>query len=423
MSEAPTPIDWIQCELGELTEIILGGTPSTEIPDFWGGTIPWMSSGDVHMKIIDNVPGRITKRGLESSNARLVSPPTVAVALAGQGKTRGTVALVRTTLSTNQSVALLRPIDERLDARFLYYNLDHRYEELRNRSMGGGRAGLSGGVLAKVPIALPPRSAQQRIADMLDSLDTQVRLTSRIIAKLEQVGLGLMNDLLSRGVDRSGRIRPIGSFETRNSDAGSFPASWTVVRLDQIADVERGKFGHRPRNDPMYLGGPFPFIQTGDIAAMEGGVIVDASQSLSHLGAAVSRSFPAGTIAVTIAANIADTAMLGQSMYFPDSVVGVRVWPPNRGEYVQFVLRAAKPRLEARAPQSAQRNINLQDLRPLQVPLPEPAEQARICAVMKAHSDAVLAEREALAKIKAQKAAILGDLLTGRVRIPAEVAS
>src|SRR3954467_4710314 len=115
MSENSTPSDWLQCELGELTEIILGGTPSTEVPAFWGGTIPWMSSGDVHMKIIDDVPGRITKLGLESSNARLVSPPTVAVALAGQGKTRGTVALVQATVSTNQSVALLRPIDERLD--------------------------------------------------------------------------------------------------------------------------------------------------------------------------------------------------------------------------------------------------------------------------------------------------------------------
>ena len=196
-----------------------------------------------------------------------------------------------------------------------------------------------------------------------------------------------------------------------------------MVRLDQIADVDRGKFGHRPRNDPMYLSGPFPFIQTGDIAAADGGVIVNTSQSLSSLGAAVSRRFSTGTIAVTIAANIADTAILGRPMYFPDSVVGVLVHAPHRLEYVQFVLRAAKAGLEARAPQSAQRNINLQDLRPLEVPLPEPAEQSRICEAMEAHSELVAVERAALGKLFTQKTALLDDLLTGRVRVPDEVMS
>ncbi|TKA12085.1 restriction endonuclease subunit S [Actinacidiphila oryziradicis] len=321
----------------------------------------------------------------------------------------------------------IRVDSSRIDARWLSFVLlaPRVASEIKGLATGtsGSMKNIARSSLLGIDILLPPIREQRRIAETLVALDDQIQLASKVIAKLEQAGRGLMEDLLSRGVDITGRLRPAESFETQTRDDKSFPASWIIVRLDQIAEVERGKFGHRPRNDPMYLNGPFPFIQTGDIAAVEGGVILDASQSLSHLGAAVSRKFAAGTIAVTIAANIADTAMLGRPMYFPDSVVGVSVYEPHRAEYVQLVLRAAKPRLESRAPQSAQRNINLQDLRPLDVPLPDPAEQRRICQVMKAHANAVAVERDALEKLLKKKAALLDDLLSGRVRVPQEAMS
>src|SRR2546423_904886 len=82
------PPRWIEANLGSVASITLGGTPPTEIAGFWGGEIPWMSSGDVHLRRISEVSGRISDAGLRASNATLVDPPAVAVALAGQGKTR-----------------------------------------------------------------------------------------------------------------------------------------------------------------------------------------------------------------------------------------------------------------------------------------------------------------------------------------------
>jgi len=277
---------WREECLGDLVDVHLGGTPSTTVAAFWGGDVPWMASGDVHAKTIDDVPGRITRSGLASSNAQLVEPPTVAIALAGQGKTRGTVAYVRSPISTNQSVALLRPRNSSIDARFLFHNLGHRYEELRNWSLGGGRAGLSRRVLATIPIALPGPDEQTRIAKVLDSIDEQIATTRAQIDKRRGIARGLLDELVAQKV-------------------------WPTARLDSVATVDRGKFTHRPRNDPSYLGGPYPFIQTGDVSAASGGVISEASQSLSEKGARVSNVFPASTIAVTIAANIADTALLG----------------------------------------------------------------------------------------------------------------
>ncbi|WP_275293445.1 restriction endonuclease subunit S [Amycolatopsis sp. La24] len=421
----PTVVDWPSRTVGDLTTLLRRGTAPVYVDES-----DVMAIGQRCVTDAD-FDGSRSRPHSAKPMSNVVIPQTgdVLINSTGAGTIGRSVVFQEdgARYIVDGHVTVARPREKDLVGRWLNDILrspqGQRYLEARCYAGSTNQIELSSSAFAAMPVAVPSVDEQRRVAEVLDALDAQIRLTSRVIAKLEKAGHGLMNDLLSRGVDQNGHTRPTGSFEMRTSNAGSFPANWTVVRLDQIAEVERGKFGHRPRNDPMYLGGPFPFIQTGDIAAAAGGEIVDASQSLSHLGAAVSRSFPAGTIAVTIAANIADTAMLGQPMYFPDSVVGVAVRPPNRAEYVQFVLRAAKPRLEARAPQSAQRNINLQDLRPLEVPLPDPAEQARICAVMKAHSDVVLAERKSLAKTKAQKAAILADLLTGRARVPAEAAS
>lgn len=187
---------WSVERISNVADIVLGGTPSTAVGAYWGGDIPWMSSGDVHAKRIGDVAGRITQRGLASSNAQLVDPPAVAIALAGQGKTRGTVAFVQDRLSTNQSVALIRPRDNRLDARYLFHNLDSRYEELRRQSMGDGRAGLSAAVLGRLIIEFPPRPEQFRLANILDSLDTRISASKRAIAKLRRVQEGLVNELI-----------------------------------------------------------------------------------------------------------------------------------------------------------------------------------------------------------------------------------
>ena len=94
MSDLNIPFDhpWQEDVLGNIGNVVVGGTPRTSVGKYWNGDVPWMVSGDVHLKRITNVSGRITDLGLRSSNATLVAPPAVAVSLAGQGKTRGTVA-------------------------------------------------------------------------------------------------------------------------------------------------------------------------------------------------------------------------------------------------------------------------------------------------------------------------------------------
>jgi len=146
------------------------------------------------------------------------------------------------------------------------------------------------------------------------------------------------------------------------------PKHWPIATLAELGDLDRGISRHRPRNDPALLGGPHPLVQTGEVAN-SGGYIRTFNASYSDLGLAQSKLWPAGTLCITIAANIGKTGILEFDACFPDSVVG---FTSNSAtvDYVRVWLGFLQATLEREAPQSAQKNINLTLLRGLPVPMP-----------------------------------------------------
>jgi type I restriction enzyme S subunit len=159
------------------------------------------------------------------------------------------------------------------------------------------------------------------------------------------------------------------------------PCQWVWTTLPAIGELARGKSRHRPRNDhSLYAGGNVPLIQTGDVARANG-VVKTHSAMYNAKGVEQSRLWPAGTMCITIAANIADSATLGFDACFPDSVVGfIPEFPELDVRYFEFFLRTAKSHLEDFAPSTAQKNINLEILGLLSVPLPPANEIRRIVA-------------------------------------------
>lgn len=156
---------------------------------------------------------------------------------------------------------------------------------------------------------------------------------------------------------------------------------WQTKTLETLATVERGRFSARPRNDPQYYGGATPFIQTGDVSSANG-VLRTWSQTLNAKGVAVSKVFPAGTIFVTIAANIGDTAISTFDAACPDSVVAVRPRSDVDRDWLYQALSFKKDILDSFATQNAQKNINLEILRPLPFDTPLLAEQRRIAEIL-----------------------------------------
>ena len=136
---------WVENTIGSIfPNVTAGATPSTTEPKYWGGDVRWMNSGELNLKKVYEVQGRITQLGLNNSSTKILPKRCVLVGLAGQGKTRGTVAMNFVELCTNQSIAAIHPNESVFDSDFLYHNLDGRYDELRRISAGdGGRGGLN----------------------------------------------------------------------------------------------------------------------------------------------------------------------------------------------------------------------------------------------------------------------------------------
>ncbi len=176
--------------LGEVTvDIYSGATPSKEKREYWvNGTIPWMSSGEVNLGQVYEVEGRITQLGYDKCSTKMVPEGSVVIALAGQGKTRGTVAILRTSVCTNQSLAALVPQKEIVSGEYLYYYLKTQYAKLREVSAGDGtRGGLNLKMLKAYKVVIPSHKAQDQIVSILDRFDTLTNdLTSGLPAEMEK---------------------------------------------------------------------------------------------------------------------------------------------------------------------------------------------------------------------------------------------
>ena len=299
------------------------------------------------------------------------------------------------------------PLDGKVDLRWAYHLLAR--QDLSRLNSATGVPGLNRDDVYAIRILFPPFAEQRAIADVLDSIDAAIERTDDVIAATEHLRDALLHDLLTRGVP---------GWHSTWKDApgiGTVPASWEVVRLGDVAEVERGKFAHRPRNEPRFYGGTIPFIQTGDIV-QAGGRIKEHTQTLNGEGLAISRLFPAGTIVMTIAANIGETAIATYPVAFPDSLVGITANQVDTS-FLEYFLRTQKERLRAAAPESAQKNINLENLRPMAVSYPPLEEQQAIAGMLDAVDDAIERARGERASLQGLKASASGALLTGRVRV------
>lgn len=218
------PKDWDVKRIGDFTDSSAGGTPSTLISEYWGGPIRWMNSGELNNKKIYEVEGRITDIGLKNSSTKIIPANSVLIGLAGQGKTRGTVAINRVELCTNQSIAAIFPSDSFVPD-YLYFNLDSRYEELRGLSTGGeGRGGLNLSIIRKLFIPFPEKTEQSVIAEALSDVDDLIALLHLAIAKKRNIKTATMQALLT------GKKRLPG-----------FNKKWKINKLSDLAYFLKGR--------------------------------------------------------------------------------------------------------------------------------------------------------------------------------------
>ena len=195
-----------------------------------------------------------------------------------------------------------------------------------------------------------------------------------------------------------------------------FDGDWLAATLENLAEVERGKFSVRPRNDPRYFGGEMPFVQTGDVTGSDV-YLKGYSQTLNTDGIRVSKVFPADTILITIAANIGDTTITKYPVACPDSVVAIQ---PKREKantiFLKNIIDLQKDNLDSQATQNAQKNINLQVLKPLELIVPSKEEQTKIASFLSAVDEKISQLTQKYELLSQYKQGMMQKLFSQQIR-------
>lgn len=384
------PEGWISSPLEYLAEqITKGTTPTTLGFDYKEAGVNFVKIENINNNKIqrNTISQFISNEAHETLSRSSLEEYDVLFSIAG---TIGKTALVTQEdlpANTNQAIAIIRVNRTVIDHGYLQYQLNALSKDfLIEKSRGGAMSNISLGDIRSFETHIAPLNEQTRIAQKLDDLLAQVdTLKARIDAipaQLKRFRQSVLAAAVSGRLTEEWRtqqaISTIDLKREHSQPPSELHAGWSFRKLPELGELARGKSKHRPRNDKKLFGSEYPFIQTGEVANSVGH-IDSARIFYSEFGLAQSRLFPRGTLCITIAANIADTAILNIDACFPDSVVGFIPLPMScEVIFIKYLIDVNKQNLEDFAPATAQKNINLKILRELSFPMPPYEEQTEV---------------------------------------------
>jgi len=476
-AEQQLPEGWKKTTLGEIAQVVSGGTPSTKLGANFaekGKGIGWITPADLSKhtdKFISNGARDLSNDGYKSCSAKLLPAGTV---LLSSRAPIGYVAIAQNELSTNQGFKNFILSDDIL-SEYAYYYLKSIKSTIESLGSGTTFLELSASNARKIPIIYPTsQETQQAIVNKIESLfneiDEGIGRLKTAAQQIQQYRQSLLKNAFNGELTKEWRSKHADTLPSENEllaqiqttreqhhaqqladwqtavsqweqngkegkkpskpkvptqavkfeeNFADLPKGWIWGKLSDLGELARGKSKHRPRNDKKLFGGRYPFIQTGEVRAANR-IIKKYEQTYSEFGLEQSKLWQKGTLCITIAANIAETAFLGFDACFPDSIVGFSASKAVLPEYIELFIKSARTRIESYAPATAQKNINLNTLENLIVPYCSLAEQTQIVAILESKltaCDQLAAElakqlkQAELLKQAVLKAAFSGSLL------------
>src|SRR5690554_2020730 len=218
------PKGWNVRPLADIAKVTSGGTPSRTKPEYWlNGTVPWIRTTEVQNCVLtpEDTQEYISELGLKNSSAKIVPAGTVLLAMIGQGKTRGQVALLKFEATTNQNCAAII-FKNNQEPAFHFNFLLSQYENIRAMSNSAGQSNLSGALVKSIRVPVPPLPEQKKIAQILSTWDRAITTTERLLANSQKQKKALMQQLLT------GKKRLLDKNEVR------FSGEWKDIRLKSV---------------------------------------------------------------------------------------------------------------------------------------------------------------------------------------------
>lgn len=421
------PADWDQQEITQLGSVVGGGTPSREVPSFWRGSIPWVTPGEVSgeaNKLFQDTQDHISPSGLAGSGANLL--PTGSLLVTTRA-TLGARVINAVPMATNQgfkSIVFKKPEE----ASYYYHLFEKVKSELVRRASGTTFLEISGVEFGSIKMPSPSPEEKLKIAQLLDTLDTVIHQTKTVVEKLKQVKQGLLQDLLTRGVDANGELRP-NYYEApqlyQESPLGWVPKAWNAPILGDTLEHVIDFRGRTPKKLGMNWGG-------GKILALSannvqpGGIDVSreayfGSEKL-HSRWMTSGDTRKGDVLLTMEAPLGNVAQIpDESKYIlSQRVIALRFkvalvlnnfafWQMQSSDFQKAMVR--------RSTGSTATGIQRAELVKLHFKSPPVPEQSLIAEKLFAIEKKLVKEGFVLDKLRQEKAGVMDDLLTGRVRV------
>ncbi len=376
------PKEWLTCKISDFSHIVMGQSPISSTYNTEGTGIPFYQGkaefGVLYPEPIKycSAPKKIAEKGATLLSVRAPVGPT-------------NITPHRSCIG--RGLAGIHSLGGVPD-RFILYLFRNYEPVLSGQGKGTTFKAITKDFLFDLNFSLPPLVEQVRILQIIEELfsdlDNAIENLEKAQEQLKVYRLAILKNAFAGKLTEIWRTKNKSVYIDRiafpkavvegTEDLPEIPREWIYTSLSNTGDLSRGKSKHRPRNDPKLFGGKYPFIQTGEIRSAKS-MVRTYSDTYSDIGLAQSKLWPVGTLCITIAANIAETAFLGIEACFPDSVVGFSAFETVANpKFIDFFIQSAKQKIQAYAPATAQKNINLTILENLTIPYCHLEEQRQI---------------------------------------------
>jgi|SanBayMetagenome_1026888.scaffolds.fasta_scaffold13766_3 type I restriction enzyme S subunit len=408
---------WDIGQLGETCSITIGGTPSRSNPIYWDVDKStdnlWVSIRDMNQRVITDTAEYLNKEGVKNSNVKLLAKGTIILSFK---LTIGRVAIAGKNLYTNEAIAGL--VNSQISPNFLYYGLQ-QWDLLQGVDQAIKGATLNKQKLNKIQFNYPKSiKEQEKIAEVLSTIDRAIAQTEAIIAKQQRIKTGLMQDLLTKGIDENGNIRSEATHQFKDSAIGRIPVEWEVEPIEQKLERIIDYRGRTPKK--VTEGVPLltaKNVRDGFIEKEPQEFIAD-----SDYNSWMTRGIPeVGDVLFTTEAPMGNVASIPN--YRIALAQRLLTLCPKINELSQDFLfwilhwKRTTERFELLTSGSTVVGVKQSVFRKVNFTFPSYIEQQRICAVLNSHDEINKNEKHKLKKIQRLKTGLMQDLLTGKVRV------
>ncbi|MGJ7521401.1 restriction endonuclease subunit S [Variovorax sp. LT1P1] len=278
-----------------------GGTPSRSNPAYYDdGSIPWIKTGELRGWYVDDIAERITPAAVRESSAKVFPPETVLLAMYGDGKTMGSVGLVRTPAATNQACCAMLADPQKCDPKFLMYSLVYFKPAILKLAISGAQRNLNGKSIKQFPIGAPPVEVQQRVASILSAYDDLIENNTRRIAILEEMARRIYEEWFVRF-----RFPGHEGLRMVESELGLVPEGWAIEVVEDVTETLGG--GTPSKTESGYWDdGEINWYSPTDLTAVRTVFMEESASKITALGLAKSSAklFPANSVMMTSRATL-----------------------------------------------------------------------------------------------------------------------